>query len=765
MRRRDLLTGAAAMAAHSALADGIYNAGAPNVSGALDGIGLPVGAGGYRLWKPTDLASLVSWLDPNILGSVTLKGSNISAIADQTGNYNASGTVRAQPAYAPTGINGKPAIQFSANTTLSSGLQIGVVPRAITMLFNNSASGTNRALLAGNGPGSIEMRLNTTNGLDVLQQNINLLFSSAAALPIGLNILVFCYDGTSYTLRTNGAYTDVGAGAAASFTVRSATIGSSNGTENFDSYLGPFLATSAMLSENEMEKVEGYIAWEYGLQSSLPATHAYKAAPPTVAPLDTSYKFATNRTRQSQNFLTSDASSCYVAAQQVYHTPDYPQNNFRFCIPNFYTPQTSVAPFEVDCGAGRRIEGASVKIESTYYPLTFGGQSSHTFAACEGYVWTDPLPGVTIPANSSFTYIQAEYTPPGQNRPVGFNPIVGLYGDSGTQASTTQVGFCSGGSMGTPTFGLLSPCPIAIVAKGAPAGRPAVLVIGDSIGDGANVNPANQLGARANGGYIPHGLDDNTPGFGIFAHGQFSVGATNFDSITPTQFAFRRQLLKDVGFPFTTILCEHFNNNVGGGLSNFEGPAEAAWVYLKTMGRKKLIQTFCNPLTADASNDLWTTTTNQTTAAANTYLTGERWGMVAYIKTLPPNVDAYIDVTPYWVSGNDKWAPVGRNSVLTNSVSAGLFITVTGTPPVVGDNIVIGAGAAGAVARNVGSVAPSGSDWLVTFTMGEAAISTAFAAGAAVRAQPSSDGIHPSGPYHAAAAQGIINAKSAGMFA
>jgi hypothetical protein len=149
-----------------------------------------------------------------------------------------------------------------------------------------------------------------------------------------------------------------------------------------------------------------------------------------------------------------------------------------------------------------------------------------------------------------------------------------------------------------------------------------------------------------NGGYIPHGLDDNTPGFGIFAHGQFSVGATNFDSITPTQFAFRRQLLKDVGFPFTTILCEHFNNNVGGGLSNFEGPAEAAWVYLKTMGRKKLIQTFCNPLTADASNDLWTTTTNQTTAAANTYLTGERWGMVAYIKTLPPNVDAYVDVTP-----------------------------------------------------------------------------------------------------------------------
>jgi hypothetical protein len=81
MRRRDVLTGAAAMAAHSALADGIYNAGAPNVSGALDGIGLPGGAGGYRLWKPTDLASLVSWLDPNIPGSVTLKGSNISAIA------------------------------------------------------------------------------------------------------------------------------------------------------------------------------------------------------------------------------------------------------------------------------------------------------------------------------------------------------------------------------------------------------------------------------------------------------------------------------------------------------------------------------------------------------------------------------------------------------------------------------------------------------------------------------------------------------------
>jgi hypothetical protein len=186
---------------------------------------------------------------------------------------------------------------------------------------------------------------------------------------------------------------------------------------------------------------------------------------------------------------------------------------------------------------------------------------------------------------------------------------------------------------------------------------------------------------------------------------------------------------------------------------------------MKTWERKKIIQTFVNPLTADVSNDKWSTTTNQTTVASNAFPSGERWAMVAFIKTTPAPIDAYIDVTPYWVTGGDKWLPPGRNSVLAANVSSGQVISVTGTPPRVGDDIVIGAGSGSPapIVRNVGSVTGTG-PFTVTFTFAEPAVTGSFLAGAAVKAAASLDGIHPCTCMHQDASAAIIAAKVAGMF-
>jgi hypothetical protein len=45
-------------------------------------------------------------------------------------------------------------------------------------------------------------------------------------------------------------------------------------------YLYEVLVYSQALSVSDRQKIEGYLAWKWGLQGSLPANHPYKSAPP-----------------------------------------------------------------------------------------------------------------------------------------------------------------------------------------------------------------------------------------------------------------------------------------------------------------------------------------------------------------------------------------------------------------------------------------------------------------------------------------------------
>lgn len=484
---------------------------------------------------------------------------------------------------------------------------------------------------------------------------------------------------------------------------------------------------------------------------------------------DMGYRFAGNRTRPSFVAVASVNASLYQGGRQVFYTPNYDQTDVVVCIANFWTPQVAAAPFEVRGDPGRQIEGVSLKIGAVVSNFTFNGSTTHTFGT-EPYVCSDQNSGIALPGASQAIVTYADYTPLGLRRPLAFNPIQAKYGDGGTQGATTQSAYLAGGAMPTPAFGLLTIAPFMIVAKGAPAGQPVGLVVGDSLASGGNQNIANQTGSRANLGYIPIGLDDDTAGVGRIAFGMFAVGSTNFYSLTADQFFIRRQMLAELGNPFNFILCNDGQNNVGGGYPSLKGAADTGWAFLKTFLHGttaiKLIQTTINPLSQDVTTNKWSLVAPQTTTAANTYPNGERYLYNSYVKTTPSPVDAYIDITPYWVDATlqDRWKYLGRNSVLAADATTGnTSISVAGTPPLVGDGIIIGAGATGAFYKNVGAVTGTG-PYTVTFTVGQGTVSGTYLAGATVRATPSDDGIHAQGPLHVDAANGIIAAKESGVF-
>lgn len=479
-----------------------------------------------------------------------------------------------------------------------------------------------------------------------------------------------------------------------------------------------------------------------------------------------SYRFATNRTRIPFAGSVSGSGFAYQASTNRFYTPGYDQTDLRICIPNFYCPQLSSAPYEIACEAGRVVEGVSVKIGSTFYPCTINGSSSYTFTSDKPWVWTDPLPGVIIPKNSYIDVILADYTPVGQKQPRTYDPFLGRYGDGVVSNSTTCSSYLTSGTVSPPGYvGPTAAGPIAIVARGAPAGQIVPLIVGMSITSGSSTNIANLLGAKKDYGYVDLGFSDDTPGVGRFPFGRFAVGGTDWPSISAANFAYRAALLAEVGNPFSVIYCEHGQNDVGAGYSTLKARADAGWAYLKTLGGRRLVHGGINPVTTDSTNDKWSVPASQATGAGDTKPSGARWQFHDYCAGLPTNVDAFVDLTSYFIDGTytDRWKAMGRNSILASGVSSGTTISVTGTPPIVGDDILIGAGASGGIVRNVGSVTGSG-PYTVSFSTNEAAIASSFSAGAAVRAVPTKDGIHPTGTLHAEIVAGIIAAKQARVF-
>jgi hypothetical protein len=59
-------------------------------------------------------------------------------------------------------------------------------------------------------------------------------------------------------------------------------LGASIGTSStFDGQIAEVLVFNSALTTSDRQKIEGYLAWKYGLQGNLPAGHPYKSAAPT----------------------------------------------------------------------------------------------------------------------------------------------------------------------------------------------------------------------------------------------------------------------------------------------------------------------------------------------------------------------------------------------------------------------------------------------------------------------------------------------------
>lgn len=253
------------------------------------------------LWTPSQISTSI-WIDASDASTVTLAGSSVSQINDKSGNGNnfLQATSSKQPTYLIASKNSLNTMRFTAtsaqlliNTTFiyasdklhsfmvvkrgvdSSSSQYG---RYLTFTNTTNAddfANANSLIFTNNGYTTFSLfRLSASIAAQSISQNTWYLFDGQR-------------NGTSGQLAKNAGTYATGATNSANQNINVSTIGSSY----FSSYQGPgshdgeiaeIVVLNYIPSSTNINKLQGYLAWKWGMESDLPVGHPYKNAPPYV---------------------------------------------------------------------------------------------------------------------------------------------------------------------------------------------------------------------------------------------------------------------------------------------------------------------------------------------------------------------------------------------------------------------------------------------------------------------------------------------------
>ena len=247
------------------------------------------------------------WLDAADATTITTVSNAVSEWGDKSGNDNhfSQTTSTSRPTLDNSGVNGKPALVFDGvNDSLAAGsaligtthsLFIVFTPtiEAVTgVLMGQWQSGqTGRFLFATNQNCTGETssgRLNafnstTTQGACAGAGSGLAIDTSIANTPTIIESI--CTTGSeSWKLLKDGTEYE-----SASVTAVFQGVGTALGTTSaignslyYDGKMHEVILTDSVVSTDDRQRIEGYLAHKWGLTANLPAGHPYKTTPPYV---------------------------------------------------------------------------------------------------------------------------------------------------------------------------------------------------------------------------------------------------------------------------------------------------------------------------------------------------------------------------------------------------------------------------------------------------------------------------------------------------
>lgn len=246
-----------------------------------------------KLWTPAELgASLALWLDADDASTITLNGSTVSQWSDKSGNgRNATqGTAANQPTYTASGLNGKPVLTWGANS-ISSLVTAFTLNHPLSVYSVAQANAPTNAVRAIVGSGYVSYALGTltaspaTYAYALWNPFLNggaYINNAATTNPVIVGSTTESNDENTWNTYVNGsnagqAIWSTGTPDAPSF-IRIGYSGAA--AEYWHGTIGEVVICSTTLSTTDRQRIEGYLAWKWGLTANLPSNHPYKIVPP-----------------------------------------------------------------------------------------------------------------------------------------------------------------------------------------------------------------------------------------------------------------------------------------------------------------------------------------------------------------------------------------------------------------------------------------------------------------------------------------------------
>jgi len=235
------------------------------------------------LWTPAEIPTEL-WLDAADAATITEAGGLVSQWDDKSGkaNHATQGTAANQPTTASRTIGGMNALDFTGDKLGLSSLDM--LGRAVFAVVEVDSAAIGQILA--HDAVNVQLRVDDVGRIQYAAATPRYAGnppSSGTISTITPAVVGYLLGGTmQYSI--NGAFEDTLVVDGGSGSTAYNQIGMRQASdEPFDGLIGEIVVTDSMPDEATRQRIEGYLAWKWGLEGDLPAEHPYKSAPPSSA--------------------------------------------------------------------------------------------------------------------------------------------------------------------------------------------------------------------------------------------------------------------------------------------------------------------------------------------------------------------------------------------------------------------------------------------------------------------------------------------------
>ena len=245
---------------------------------------------GGALWTPQQIPT-VFWYDPSDAATITTSGTTVTQVIDKSGNgWTLSVTTAGKtgPTIGTRQLNGLnvfeyaltiPNNQILENNSFTYAQATTPINIAMIVRCDDEAVLDQDFLFSGTESSSPRIFMRRTTGNQLQLSN-----TSSIETPVGSGaenqdlLVIGQVNSSNSAIRLNG--TQLASGNIGTNSFVSLNIGGNFGEDqNVEGYIAE---TLSFADNSQQERVEGYLAWKWGLVANLPAGHPYKNQPPLI---------------------------------------------------------------------------------------------------------------------------------------------------------------------------------------------------------------------------------------------------------------------------------------------------------------------------------------------------------------------------------------------------------------------------------------------------------------------------------------------------